>query len=822
MYQSCIYLEVRVLLSAVPGVFTVSEDERQKKDINSAKEEFLARNNAPLQVNGEVSVQPAVLRKVAAFSRAVGASLHPSAVLEHLNAKIQEPPDDRHFTGFSVKVAEGGALDIMFHQKPKRIAIEEIRIEEDLGRLTRTGGRKARMDWTYAGCPLMRLRTGTGFELGEESELFLQELYTLLTYLKIAGGEAGAASVRCNAYVMLSDTEKEGENHLHPVKLRNLNSFNFVRKAINSELSRQEAVLAAGAEVAEESRLWNEERNATEPWQLRSGQTCHLEAVGQGLTVSFAPGAFGEEEALELPVVRRERFRRLYGMSRLRSLFLCAEKDRADYFEKAVSCGAPPMLAAHWMAGELMKLLNQSGRSIRLCRLTADKFAAIMQSLAEGKIHSGMAKQLMQAIFDEGGDVAEYIKSHFLSLLSTKGELEPFVDAVLKEQEPSVAALRQGDMAPLEYLTGCVMRSSGGRAQPQVVKALIKDKLRISIVFVLTMGGAISARKAADGTVVAGTAESLRSLLDDDNGSFPVQLVDVSSRLSEEAEPGDWARLIAEIKSRLDGGTANGIVVTHGADTLPYTAALLFWLFSASPVPVVLTTSSSLPSDAEGNEAKENVNLAVRLAREKKNGVYVAYCGNVYSALNLKYLSSGREGGKRVALRFANWNMPCPLYAFDGTLSQQFLSVPQPEGEVLACLLHDAARKLAVVRQYPGLPMTGWERLLDASSSVRTVILELYASGTGNMRNSDYSLKPLLLKGRRNGMSFFCCSQQESVVDFSDYATSADVWREGAVPMGALTTESVVALYFAASLIADTRQELAELMEIAPELDFGA
>ena len=811
MYQSCIYLEVRVLLSAVPGVFIIAEDEQQKKDINSAKEKFLERNNAPLKISGNVSVQPAVLRKVAAFTRAVGGKVLSSSVLEKQGARIQEPPDDRHFTGFSVKIAEGGGLDIMFHQKQKRILIEEIRIEEDRGRLTRTGGKKARMDWTYAGCPLMRIRTACGFELGEEAELFLQELYTLLTYLKIVRGDAGAASVRCNAYVTLSDIHAEKDCR-SPVKLRNLNSFNFVRKAINSELSRQEVLLAAGAEVAEESRLWNEERSCTESWQPRSGQTSHLEAVEPAVSVSFAAAALREDESVELPAVRRERFRKQYGMSRLRSVFLCAEKDRADYFEKAVSCGAEPMLCAHWMAGELMKLLNQKGRSISICRLTADKFAGIMQALAAGKIHSGMAKQLMQEIFDMGGDVADCIKRHAFCLLSSREELEPLIDGVLQENEQSVAALRQGDMAPLEYLTGCVMRSSGGRAQPQVVKSLIKEKLKISIVFVLTMGGAISGKKASDSTVVAGTAESLRSLLDGDNGSFPVQLVEVSSKLSEETEPADWARLVAEIKLRLDGGTANGIVVTHGADTLPYTAALLFWLFSASPVPVVLTTSSSLPS--EGNEVKENLNLAVRLAREKKNGIYVAYCDSVFSALNLKYLRSGRNA----VMSFANWNMPQPVHSFDSTLSQQFLSVPQPDSEVLSCLLNDAAQKLAVIRLYPGVPMTGWERQLDASSPVRTVILELYASGTGNMRNSDYSLKQLLLRGRRNGMSFYCSSQQESVVDFSDYATSADVWREGAVPMGALTTESVVALYFAASIIADSRQELAELMESTPEV----
>ena len=92
-------------------------------------------------------------------------------------------------------------------------------------------------------------------------------------------------------------------------------------------------------------------------------------------------------------------------------------------------------------------------------------------------------------------------------------------------------------------------------------------------------------------------------------------------------------------------------------------------------------------------------------------------------------------------------------------------------------------------------------------------LVELYSTGTCNMRNSDFSLKTLLLNGRKKGCKFYCTSQQESVVDFSKYSTSARAWREGAVPMGILTTESVVALYFASYLIADNEDELSELME---------
>ena len=804
MYQSNIYLEVRVLLSAVPGVFMAETESNGKKDILSVKADFLKKNNSQGKVNS-VSIQPAALRKVTTLIRALDGKVEKDAVLERLTGNLQEPPDDRNFTGFSVKAGEGGSLNIMFHQKAKKIQIEEIRIEEDSGHLTRDSKGKTKMDWTYAGCPSMRIRTSADFELGEEAELFLEEFYTLMTYLKLTTPELGENSIRCNAYLGMAEFP---EKPAYTVKLRNLNSFNFVRKAINSELSREEEVLSSGGQLFSESRLWIEEKNTTQSWKKRDDSTPKFKAVDGNIIVSVG----GEESSyitgIEIPAVRRDRIRSQYGLSRLRSAFICGEKDRADYFEEAVSFGAEPLLSAHWMASELSRILNMSGTSIRMCRLTSSKFAEIMIMLKEQRIHSGMAKTLIQTICKTGESADAIMKRTKMVLLSTKEEIEPYVEKVLSENEKSVQVLKSGDMAPLEYLTGAVMKETGGQAVPATVKAVIKEKLKISIIYMFTMGGAISAKRLPDGTIAAGSSALLKSLLDEENRSFPVQISPLSEMLSEETEPSDWAKLVVEIKKRMESGTANGIVITHGTDTLSYTSALLFWLFSASEVPVVLTASSTLPSD--GNEAAVNLNLAVKTAGEMKKGVYVVYGGKVLSPLNLKFWNT-RENG------FMNWNLEKELFFCDSNISQQFLSVTAPETEILTSLMNEAAGRLQVIHMHPGMQMGRLEKLLNFDIGVDNVILELYGSGTGNMRNSDYSLAPVLQKGRKLGCRFYCTSQQETKVDFSAYSTGAGVWREGAVPMGILTTESVVALYFASYMIADSDAELNELMESAAE-----
>ncbi|MBR1911400.1 MAG: asparaginase [Treponema sp.] len=810
MYQSRVYLEVRVLLSAVPGVFIAVELNDGKKGILNAKADFLRRNNSPVQL-AKVDIQPSALHKVALFVNAVGGTMLKSGRLEHLTGRLPEPPDDKNFTGYSVRVAEGGKIDVMYHQKKKTINIEEIRIEEDRGKLTRSSGKKAKMDWTFAGCPVMRIRTASAFELGGEAELFLQELNTLLAYLRLTTGDVLDSGVRCNAYVSLCDYPQEPK---YNVKLRNLNSFNFVRKAIDCELSRQEAILAAGGAVSVESRLWNEQLNATEFWQQRDAGKPRFASVIPALDVAVADAIAFESSEVELPEKRRSRLRAEYGLSRLRTVFLCAEKDRADYFESAVQHGAPAMLAAHWLASEVMKTLNKTGKTIKQCKLTAEKFARILVLLNDAKIHSGMAKELIQAVAADGSDVDDIIKKKGMMLLSTKEELEPVIDSVLAEYPKSVASLQEGNMAPLEFLTGCVMKKTGGKAVPTVVKSLLKEKLSIRIVYVLTMGGSITAEKRTDGTIVAGSSESIKPLLDSDNGTFPVQVVSVCDMLSEETEPKDWAKLIAVIAEKIESGTANGIVVTHGTDTLAYTASLLFWLFSAAQVPIVLTASSSI-SDAgntdSGAESKTNLNLAIKTARERRNGVCVVYGNKVLPALNVKYVSNDARG-------FINWNMKTPVFHADTVLSQQFLSVSLPESEIMTSILNEAAERLAVIRLYPGMLVNRLEKMFSDESLIDTVILELYSSGTGNMKNSDYSLKTFFTKGRQHGITFCCTSQQESFVDFSEYATSASVWQSGAVPFGNLTTESVTTLYFAASLIADNHKELDEIMESAIDL----
>jgi aspartyl-tRNA(Asn)/glutamyl-tRNA(Gln) amidotransferase subunit B len=779
MYQSFVYLEVRILLSKTPGVFVSAG-------------------------NGAESVDPSVLESVFALIHALGCVIPPSALVERQTGVLPVPPADKKLSGCSVRVAEGGKLDILFHARPKTIHIEEVRLEEDCGRLTHSAG-KARMDYTWTGCPSVRLKTTPSFELGEEAELFLNEIRRLSSYLHVVNNAASDGGIRCNAFVSLS---KYPDFPDYSVKLRNLNSFNFVRKAVNFELGRQEGILESGGTILSESRLWDERQNTTEFYQKRSGDTARFELVKPASVVSFSNIEF---EPVELPETRRQRFRSQYGLSRLRSEFICDTKDRADFFEATVAAGASALDVAHWMASELMRLLNMYHQEPGSCAVTPEKFAAILSMLESGKIHSGIAKQLLQQVMDTGKTPALLYEELKIIPLADEQTLLPLVQKVLSENKSMCRKLSSGEMASLEYLTGQVMKKSGGMAVPQMVKALIKKELRVSIVYVMSFGGAISGMRYEDGSVGSGDTHILRSLISSSVSDIPVQVIPVGQFLSEELEPGDWGPLVAEIAARIAAGTANGIVVTHGTDTLPYTAALLYWLFGSTDVPIVLTASSTLPS--EGAEAAENIALACRTAAGGTKGVSVVFGGRILSPLNLKFERPCRDG-------FTNWNLsqllPEEAFVAPGPLALQFASLSEPDGEVLRRLFIEASSRFMVCRIYPGFRADRFNDLFG--NTLSAVFLELYDTGTCSMRTGDFSLKQFLLRGKKSGCRFYCTSQQQTRVDLSPYVTSMRLWREGAVPMGSLTTESAVALYYAAAILTDSRTECDAVMEEYSEL----
>ncbi|MDR1306858.1 MAG: asparaginase domain-containing protein [Treponema sp.] len=787
MLKSYISLEVRILLPSSERAFQKEGEEFFPYPAGVRKAYLLIRN-----LGGTVLTDVPFERSLSIF--------HPDTA--HPDVPLPE------LSGLSLQLGAGAYLDIMFHRRKKRIRISCIRLEEDAGRLVRpvrNGVLETRMDYSTAGMPSLRLRTESDFEIGEEAGVFLSALRRRIQYLELFEGTAAGnpeAQIRCNAYVALAPYPEKPETF---VKLRNLNSLNFVWKATNAELSRQEELLAAGKKITGESRLWNEAKNATESYHLNRKAWSRYEAAdlppfhGE----PYLPGG----ETAELPEDRRDRLIARCALTYYQAEFICDERSRADYFEKTAALGADPKEAARWMASWVFKETRRLGLSLADSPLSPGRFALVLAMLRDKRIHGIIARRIITAVLESGADPEDLVRDRGWEQLSDPGRIRNLVRGVVAANPGEVRRIREGDAGPIRYLTGLIMKETGGRAEPALVKDILREELHVSLVYVLAMGGAISGRVGEDGTVESGDEDVLKELVRGDSEQavkVRIESIPLGRMLSEEIVPSDWASLIETIADKINSGTANGIVVTHGTDTLPYTAPILYWLFADAAAPVVLAASSTPPGAS--TEAERTMKKAVRLALNKKKGVYVVHGGRVLSPLNLKF---ERIGGDC----FRNWNMVFPV--FEGN------SLPggilEADRYVLSQLLEDAVNSMCVIRIYPGLRSDYLISLME--KGVKNFFLELFDTGTAGFREGPYSLKRAFAAGRRRGARFYCSSQQEGIVDFSGYATSRELWKGGAVPMGAYTTETAVARFLAASIIADSEEERAGLMEA--EKDFG-
>ncbi|TFH06500.1 MAG: glutamyl-tRNA amidotransferase, partial [Spirochaetales bacterium] len=279
------------------------------------------------------------------------------------------------------------------------------------------------------------------------------------------------------------------------------------------------------------------------------------------------------------------------------------------------------------------------------------------------------------------------------------------------------------------------------------------------------------------------------------------EFLELGGFLSEEVTRRDWAQLIHATAAHLSAGGASGIVITTGTDTLAYTAGLLHWFFGKTRVPVILAAS---PSTAESQEAAATFKAAIQAAVSHDPGLWVLCGDQRLPAANLKF---ERVPGSSDQPAFRTWNRDQALASSPTSLGDPELSLDE-----LTSRMEAAVRSVFVAKVFPGMQANALIALIDAG--VRFFILELYDTGTANLRETPFSLRHALEYGQQKDTTFFCTSQQEGNVDFSRYVTSHDLWREGAIPMGHLTTESVYSRLLSVLVGADnwdTREIVAKM-----------
>ncbi len=794
MYQSYIGLEIHIQLLTRSKVFC------------GCKASFGDEPNTNIcpVCMGYPGILPALneeaIRMAYLTALALNCEISRNTVFDRKNYYYPDLPKNYQISQFGAPVGKNGYMDIEFHRRRKRIRINEVHLEEDAGKMIHAG-EVSLLDFNRTGTPLLEIVTAPDLEIGEEAEVFIQNFRKMVRYLGVCDGNMEEGSLRCDANVSVN---LRGRGLGQKVEIKNLNSSKFVRKALNFEIERQEEILERGGTVRQETRQWNENRDLTEAMRIKESAQDYRYFPEPDLP-PFTP----DEEFLhsvsslmvELPLSRKKRFMEEYKLTDGQADFICEERSRADFFEQTIALGADPHQTATWMSSDVKRHLNRLGTEVNESPLTPVRLAKILKLLKEKKIHVKIAKQVVEKVFTEDLDPEEIIRRNGWEQITDRNELGRIIERVLRSYNHVMEQVHRGDSKPVGFLMGQIMKATSGRAEPQLTQKILWEKLSLRVVNILSMGGAISAT-FEDGVIVPGRLGNVKDLFPDRksfNGKrIRLEALELANNLSEEITPEDWALLLATINEKLKSTDSAGIVITHGTDTLPYTASLVYWFFSDTEIPIVLTASSTVPGKSP--EAEENLKNAISSTLTGEPGVYVILGDRSYSPVNLKFQHVGTGG-------FTNWNMEKPLYRGPSIVPGDF----DFNRETLKAGLEDGINRSFIARVFPGMKADYLIALINAG--VKFFILELYDTGTANLRETPYSIKNTLLYGRERGVKFFCTSQQEGIVDFSEYITSHELWKEGAIPMGGLTTESAYTKLLVSVMVSETEEEAVRLME---------
>jgi len=412
-------------------------------------------------------------------------TINPESQWSRKNYFYPDLPKGYQISQYDRPIAESGFIEIRVSGEPKKIGVQRIHMEEDAGKSLHEGfpdsSRTTYLDYNRSGVPLVEIVTRPDIRSSEEAYDYLTRLKEILEYLDVCDGNMEEGSLRCDANVSirLKGAEKFGTR----TELKNINSFRFVRKAIDYELNRQAEVLESGGRIIQETRLWNSDEERTV--SMRSKEEAHdyryFPEPDLPLLVLDEEWLAGiRKSMIELPEARRKRFVEAHAMSDYDAGVLTMTRALAEFFDETARLSGQPKAAANWIMGDLLRFFKDANVDLKdLSRspVTPKMLADMIQLVEKGTISGKIAKTIMEEMYETGKAPAAIVEEKGLVQISNSGELEAIVDNVMTQHADAVAQFRSGKQGSLGFLVGQVMKATQGRANPQTVNELLRKRL---------------------------------------------------------------------------------------------------------------------------------------------------------------------------------------------------------------------------------------------------------------------------------------------------------------------------------------------------------
>jgi aspartyl-tRNA(Asn)/glutamyl-tRNA(Gln) amidotransferase subunit B len=374
-----------------------------------------------------------------------------------------------------------GSLTINLEDGSERvIGVTRAHIEENAGKsLHEDFHGMSGIDLNRSGEPLLEIVSEPEIRNATEAVAYLKKLHAIVRYLDISDAIMAQGSMRCDVNVSI---RPKGDTELGTrTELKNINSFRFVEKAIISEIQRQQDLLEDGGKVVQETRRYDAERDSSSPMRSKEFANDYRYFPEPDLLPVEIDDDYIEAVRAtlpELPDAKKARFVSEYGLSDYDAGVLTASREMAEYFEAVAKESGDAKLAANWVTGDLQALLNKNNWELTQSPIQSDRLAVLIKRIIDNTISGKIAKIVFEAMLEDSASVDEIIEAKGLKQVTDSGAIESLADEVITNNPDQVQQFKDGKEQVLGYLVGQAMKLSQGKANPEQVNQLLREKIR--------------------------------------------------------------------------------------------------------------------------------------------------------------------------------------------------------------------------------------------------------------------------------------------------------------------------------------------------------
>jgi aspartyl-tRNA(Asn)/glutamyl-tRNA(Gln) amidotransferase subunit B len=422
----------------------------------------------------------AVVEKAVLLAAAMHADIQAVSYFDRKNYFYPDLPKGYQISQYDKPLARGGYLDVpMPDGTIRHVSIHKLHIEEDAGKTRNENGQRL-IDFNRCGVPLVEMVTGPDLRTADEAAQYLIRLRQLLRWLGVSEGDMEKAHLRCDANVSI---RPEGADYLNPkTEIKNVNSIVAVREAIQTEIERQIREVESGNRIQAWTLEWDEDRGTLRKMRSKETEADYRYFKEPDLLPVYLDEAWRAtilEQLPELPLERRKRFMEQYGLPEYDADILTGERSLSDYFEAAVKAyNGDVKRVSNWLMNDVLRMINESGVTAGELRLTPAYLAAIIKLVDANTINTSTGKALLDKVQQSGKSPAELVQQEGLALVSDESAIQELSAQVLAENPEQVASYHNGKATLIGWFVGQVMRKSGGKADPQLVRSTLENLLQ--------------------------------------------------------------------------------------------------------------------------------------------------------------------------------------------------------------------------------------------------------------------------------------------------------------------------------------------------------